>query len=154
MLTELCQELRNWFDRYQPKLLGKFIVENGKIYHATTGIMIPLSERGLQQNQYYRIIGSVFNDGVHKYVESESLTDEIFNGAVWFMAIPPAVISLAKDIEDWQTKYGETASSPFTSESFGGYSYMKGGSSFGGGSDSAATWQTAFKSRLNKWRKL
>ena len=154
MLTELCQELRNWFDRYQPKLLGKFIVENGVIFYATNGLNVPLSERGLQQNQYYRIIGSVFNDGVHKYVDSESLTDEIFNGAVWFMAIPPAVISLSEEIDAWVTKYGETASSPFSSESFGGYSYSKGGGSFGGGSDSSVTWQSIFKNRLNKWRKL
>lgn len=154
MLTELCQELRNWFDRYQPKLLGKFIIENGVIFYATNGLNIPLSERGLQQNQYYRIIGSVFNDGVHKYVDGESLTDEIFNGAVWFMAIPPAVISLAEEIKDWNDKYGQEASSPFMSESFGGYSYSKSMSSNSDGSLSQTDWQSVFKSRLNKWRKL
>ena len=109
--------------------------------------------------QYYRICGSVFNDGVHKYGdESDSLVDESFDGAVWAMAVPPAVIALDADITAWQEKYGgaeSEAMSPFTSESFGGYSYSKSSRSGTSGDDAGAgSWQSAFAGRLNMWRKI
>lgn len=150
ILTELCQELRNWFDRNQPKYYGEFAIENG--------VLILSGDMSLRDGQYFRVIGSALNDGVHKYgVYGDSLTDEEFTGTVWAMAIPPAVLSLADDIQAWQDKYGAIdgfALSPFTSESFGGYSYSKsqGGTSAGRGT--VTTWQAAFANRLNKWRKI
>lgn len=148
MMTEICQELRNWFekDRYIGKVSinGNNITVNGKNVNILTG-------------QYFRIIGSVFNDGVHIYPSSYTV-DETFDGAVWLMAVPPAVISLATEIDSWQTKYGGVDSvnmSPFNSESFGGYSYSKSG---GGSSDAsnagAGTWQSVYAKRLNAWRKV
>lgn len=109
----------------------------------------------LLDGQYFKISGSTFNDGVYKY-PAKDLTDETFTGEVWAMAVPKAVIALVEDIEAWQQKYGSIdsqAMSPFTSESFGGYSYGKtvGGSA---GSGSASSWQTVFASRLNPWRKI
>ena len=80
------------------------------------------------------------------------LTDEIFDGVIWLMAIPKAFLDLVKEIEDWQKKNGaadSAAMSPFNSESFGGYSYSKG---TGGGT--ATTWQTIYASHLNIWRKI
>lgn len=149
ILTELCQDLRNWFDRGQDKWHGEIVISNGEI------VFDGLS---LQPNQYYRIIGSLFNDGVHKYQdENDELTDETFSGSVWSMAVPPAVIALCKDIEDWQAKYGGVdgaVMSPYSSESFGGYSYSKGSSGSANGSSAAVTWQSMFASRLNKWRKI
>ena len=152
ILTEICQHLRNWFDRNQKKYQGKIEISNGEISVADSSFV-------LQDGQYYRIIGSLFNDGVHCY-HSDTLTDENeFDGAVWSMAIPPAVVELAADIEAWQTKYGNVDSnsmSPFNSESFGGYSYSK--SSGGGSSNSSGsgnnTWQGVFAKRLNAWRKI
>lgn len=144
MLTELCQELRNWFDK--ERHFGTFVIENGSI---------DLSEAGIQNGQYFRIVGSVFNDGVHQYPTND-LTDETFDGAVWLMAVPNAVLDLASDIEAWQAKYGSAdsaAMSPFTSESFGGYSYSKGSGSSGSGAG-GVSWQSAFASRLNLWRKI
>lgn len=142
MLTELCQELKNWFE--VDKRAGAFEISNGNIVADF-----------LQNGQYFRIMGSIFNDGVHKY-PAEDLTDETFTGAVWALAIPKPVIDLAEDIADWRTRYeapDSAALSPYNSESFGGYSYSKSGSSAdGGGSD--VSWRGAFRSRLNIWRKL
>ena len=156
MLTDLCQELKNWFDRDKPKFFGKFAIHDNDIFYVEIGdTEVSLSNLGLAENQYFRIIGSVFNDGVVKYDTAtlETLTEETFNGAVWLMAIPPAVIVLNQRIEDWQTKYGDASLSPFTSESFGGYSYSKGSSSSGNGGN-ANSWQAIFKNELNRWRKI
>lgn len=142
MLTELCAELKNWFDRDQPKWYGQFNIENGAI------------ELDLQDGQYFRIIGSVFNDGVHQY-PADDLTDETFCGAVWAMAVPPAVIALSAEIDAWQTQYDAVLKSPYTSESFGGYSYTRAsGGSSGGVSNDTPSWQSTFASRLNQWRKI
>ena len=150
MLTELCQELRNWFEK--TKYFGRFTIENGEL---------DVSGLDMQDGQYYRIVGSVFNDGVHKYEpnneEREVLTDESFEGAVWAMAVPPAVIALSEKIGEWSSKYAgvnSSAMSPFQSESFGGYSYTKGGGSGSGSGSSAPTWKSVFADELNRWRKI
>lgn len=148
MLTELCQELHNWFDL--ERHTGTFEIVGGVI---TAPFLV--------DGQYYRILGSVFNDGVHQYgheAEGE-LKDESFDGAVWALGIPKAVIKLAEDIAEWQNKYGtvdSAAMSPYTSESFGGYTYSKGGgsASSGSGSGGGTDWRSVFASRLNMWRKL
>lgn len=140
MLSDLCAELKNWFDRDQPKWYGQFKIENGAI------------ELDLQDGQYFRIVGSVFNDGVYEY-PTTSLVDETFSGAVWAMAVPPAVIALSGEIDAWQTQYDAVLKSPYTSENLGGYyGYTKAtGSSVNGG---MITWQNIFASRLNEWRKI
>ena len=87
-LTELCQELRNWFAR--DKFFGEFTIENG-------AIIVP--DGSLQDGQFFRVIGSVFNDGVHKYGEdADELTDEVFKGAIWSIDVPHAVIELSQRI--------------------------------------------------------
>ena len=145
MLTELCQEINNWFD--VDRRFGTFTIKDGKLADVDF----------LKDEQYYRIIGSVYNDGVYQFstLESEdaSLKDEQFSGAIWAMAVPPSVIALASEIDDWQTKYGGQTVSPYTSESFGGYSYSKAAGGTAGGSN-GNSWQGAFANRLNKWRKL
>lgn len=146
MLTELCLYLKNWFDRNQPKYFGLFEIRNGILSIVNGDIII-------KTGQYYRIVGSVFNDGVYKH-GSEHLIDETFDGAVWLMAVPPDVVSLATEIAAWQTKYGSSDStnmSPFNSESFAGYSYSKSG---GGGSSSVPTWQSVYADRLRGYRKI
>lgn len=145
MLSVLCGELNNWFDRNQPKFHKSFTILNGEFVDENLGLQI---------GQYYRIIGSVFNDGVHKYTGEPdgSLHDETFSGSLWLMAIPQEVIDLADEIEEWAEKYKEAASSPFSSENLSptSYSYsIKDGT----GSGSATTWQNIYSSRLMKWRK-
>lgn len=147
ILTELCQELRNWFDRNQPKYYGEFTIENG--------VLILSGDMSLKDGQYFRVIGSALNDGVHKYgVYGDSLTDEEFTGTVWAMAIPPSVVDLAKEIGDWIDKYGDVMTSPFSSESFGGYSYTKAQGYANSGGGMLSTWQSVFADRLNRYRKI
>lgn len=147
MLSELCKEINNWFNYNQPKFFGDFVIVNGEL----TG------DYGLQDGQYFRIAGSIFNDGVHQFGVDE-LTDESFNGAVWAMAVPSEVIALASEIDAWKAKYqslDSPAMSPYNSESFGGYSYSKsGGASASGNVDLSGTWQGAFADRLNQWRRI
>lgn len=144
MLNELCQELKNYFDKAQPKFFGQIVVEDGKITNEEFLAAI-------KPNQYFRIVGSIFNDGVYCFKEELSLEDETFKGAIWLMAIPKDFLALAKEIEDWQAKYGDALNSPYTSESFGGYSYSKASGKNGGG---AVTWQDAFATRLNLYRRI
>lgn len=144
MLTELCQELKNWFDRGQPRIHGAFEIVDGKIVDTDFTDVI-------QDNQYFRIIGSVFNDGVHQYTNELGLTDEAFVGSIWLMAVPKAVIDLADEIDTWVTQYGDSVKSPYNSESFGGYSYSMAS---GSGSSSKPTWQSVFANKLNLWRKI
>lgn len=144
MLTELCGELNNYFNWNQPKKFGTFHVSSGAV----------TEDLGLQIGQYYRIIGSVFNDGVHKYTGNpdEDLIDEIFSGSVWLMAVPKEVVDLAADIAAWRTKYNDISYSPFTSENLGSTSYSYSVNT-GAGSGAGATWQNIFSSRLDRWRK-
>lgn len=140
-LTELCQELKNWFDL--ERFFGKFEIADGE-----------LSLPNLQDGQYFRIVGSVFNDGVYKY-PAIGLKNETFDGAVWAMAVPPAVISLLERINAWEEQYGASVRSPYTSESFGGYSYTKSsGGTARGSTDPAYSYKNAFANELNKWRKV
>ena len=144
MLTELCQYLKNWFDRGKPKFTGTFDIVDGVI-------TMRGGDMGLMNGQYFRIIGSLLNDGVHKEGGSD-LVNESFSGSVSMMALPPAIITLADDITAWRAKYeniDSEAMSPFNSESFAGYSYSKGSSD-----GAAGTWQAVFRARLNPWRKL
>lgn len=141
MLTELCKEIRNWFET--DKVFNTFTIENHTI---------DLSEF-VQDGQYFRIVGSVFNDGVYQYPVTDStlLKDETFDGAIWPMAVPSAVIDLAAEIGAWVGKYGAVVSSPYLSESWMGYSYSKASGDANGNS---TTWQSAFAKRLNQWRKI
>ena len=139
MLEQVLMHLKNWFLVPGGIHEGTYTIEDG-------GITLPFLANG----QYFRICGSVFNDGLHQYPASD-LKAETFEGAVWALAVPQAVIELAAEIEEWQKKNGEASVSPYQSESFGGYQYSKATDSATGG---AVTWQSAFRSRLSSWRKL
>lgn len=143
MLTELCAELKNYFlrDRDEDIHYGEYTISGGSID-------LPF----LLNGQYFRIVGSVLNDGVYQY-PADGLADEVFTGAVWSMAVPSSVVDLAADIEAWNEKNADAINSPYQSESFGGYSYSKGYNSATSGS-SAVSWQSQFATSLNKWRRL
>ena len=139
MLEQVLMNIRNWFTVDGGIHSGTFTIEGG-------GITLPF----LLTNQYFRIVGSVFNDGIHQY-PAVDLTDETFTGSVWALAVPKAVIDLADEIQKWQEKNADALSSPYQSESFGGYSYSKSTDAETGG---AVTWQSAFKQQLSAWRKI
>lgn len=136
MLDHVLAYLRNYFATEY--IYGTFDVKDGTIR---------LPE--ILDGQYFRIVGSVFNDGVHQN-PANNLKDETFTGTVYALAIPQALLDLVAEIEKWQAKNGEKAAGPFQSESFGGYSYTLKSNAEGYG----ASWQSAFASRLNIWRKI
>lgn len=143
-LNMICEYLNNWF--WREKIAGTFDVTAGSID-------VP----SLKDGQYYRIIGSVFNEGIHIYPSSDLKAEE-FKGEVWAMVIPEDIIALASDLHSWLAEYGTAGSealSPYSSESFNGYSYSKNA---GGGADAsgagANSWQNAFSYRLIPYRRL
>ena len=136
MLEQVLQHLNNWFLVPDGIHTGKFTVQDG-------GITLPF----LQTGQYFRVVGSVFNDGLHQY-PAQDMVEETFDGAVWALAVPKALVSLADEITVWNKKNGNPG--PYTSESFGGYSYSKATSSSG----VAVGWQDVIKSQLNAWRRI
>ena len=138
MLEEILKYLNNWFT--VEEIFGRFEIKGGSIE-------LPFLANG----QYFRVIGSVFNDGVYQYQPGGmNLTDESFNGAVWALAIPRTVLKIANEIDAWQQKNGAAAASPYQSESFGGYSYSMRTQS----GESGAGWMDAFAGRLSDWRKI
>lgn len=144
LMDEICGYINNYFTKRPDGIhRGFFSIQNGA-----------LNVDFLQNGQYFRVKGSVFNDGVHVY-PSNNLINEEFDGEIWAMSVPPAVIALMHDIDDWNAKYTETIQSPFTSESFGGYSYQKASGSGATGADGDDSgWKSAFGGKLNRWRKL
>lgn len=152
MLTELCAYLRNYF-------LRDYLNPDADIHHGTftvsDGQMQALSF--LVPGQYFRVIGSVFNDGVWQYApdgEAPAMKDETFNGTIWAMSVPPAVLALAEEIDTWRAANADALSSPYQSESFGGYSYSKASGGGAGGSGTAAWgWQDQFALQLAPYKR-
>lgn len=139
MLEQVLHYLKNWFPVSDGKHYGTFTVKDGKMD-------LPF----LQIGQYYRVVGSVFNDGLHRY-PSADLATETFTGCVWALAVPKAVVDLAEEIEAWNEKNAQIVTGPYQSESFGGYSYtLKANDEADGGT----SWQSVFAGRMNQWRKL
>ena len=147
MLTEICAEIKNYFSYRTDRFPGKYKIEGGTIVPAVD-----------LKTDYFAVFGSRKNNGVHKVSDHDLVDEDEFKGAIWIMSPSKAFLDLCKDIADWQAKYGgvdSEALSPFYSESFGGYSYTKGaGSTSKGASTAATSWQTAFSSRLNLYRKV
>lgn len=115
-------------------------------FHIRNGAMeIP----GVQNGQYIRIIGSLYNDGIYLY-PCTGLIDEDFHGAVFALRIPPAFIRLADDIGAWQDDYGAHAA-PYRSESFGGYTYERATDTDTG---APLSWQAVFRRDLNRWKRI
>ena len=135
MLETVLMYLNNWFvvGRYD----DTYTIEDG-------GITLPFLANG----QYFRILGSTFNDGLYQY-PTPDLTDETFDGAVWALAVPRAVVQLADEISAWEQKNGAAAAGPYTSESFGGYSYTRAAASDG----RPLGWQDVFSAQLALWKK-
>lgn len=105
-----------------------------------------ISPQCITEGQYFLIEDSMFNNGVHKY--GDELTDETFNGYITLLNPPSSFLSLVGEIEAYQAKYGDVT--PYTSESFGGYSYSKATGTNGAG----LSWADTFRKRLNPWRKI
>ncbi len=154
-LSVYCAECRNYFAPATKKADRTFI--HTGVYEISGHSIAPLDF--IQPGQYFRIVGSAMNDGVYcNTVDSlKVLTDETFTGAIWEMSVPRAFIELCTDIDAWRAK-NETADSanmsPFTAESFAGYSYQKGSGGQSAGASAAVSWVNQFGYRLRAFRRL
>jgi hypothetical protein len=152
MLTEICDYIHNYFE--YATYHGDFEITDGTI--DLSGLVL--------DGQRFRIIGSAMNDGIYTYhtdgtiydddgKTEVSLSTESFSGDVIAMYVPKAILSLADEISAWLEKNKDVLNSPYTSESFGGYSYTKASGS-GANAGGILGWQDVFKSRLNAYRKI
>ena len=153
MLQEVCDHVHNYFEH--KRVDGTFTVSGGTVSPA-----VPLLE-----GQRFQILGSVLNDGIYTWHAAAifddddampvTLNEETFSGAVIGMAVPASFISLVKDIRDWMDRYGDAVNSPYQSENvIGVYSYTKAGSNAGTKVNEISSWQSKYKTRLNRWRKI
>lgn len=137
MLEQVLRYLNNWFLVPDGVHSGTFEIKGGSI-------ALPF----LSVGQYFRIMGSVFNDGLHQYPEN-GLTDEIFDGTIWALAVPKSIVTLSQEMEQWNEKNGVASMGPYQSESFGGYSYTRATGANGG----AVTVFDAYAAQLSPYRK-
>lgn len=152
MLELMCDFVHNYFEREVVK--GTFNISGGTI-------VLP----SLLEGQRFKIVGSSLNDGIYTYHaaaikdaddgEAVTLAQERFSGTVIAMGVPKAFIDLAAEISAWVAENGAALSSPYQSESFGGYSYtMRSGGTGANGGSGTYGWQDMFRSRLNTYRKI
>lgn len=150
MLNQLCGYLRNYFEK--AKCIGDVTIANGTVTVKNAVDNVPFTPL---VGQYIRIVGSYLNDGVYRWPEGgviEGLKDEVFDGAVWLLAIPSEVVAIDKEIDEWRASYEKATSTPFTSESLSASSYSYSKAS--GDSIASLAWENVFSARLSQWRKI
>ena len=151
MLQQVCDFVHNYF--VLETHVGEFTIAGGTI-----------SLPSVLDGQRFRVIGSALNDGIYTYSEGGVIKDddgleevqlaaETFKGTVQLMGVPVAFDKIVNEISDWTSKNQAVMDGPYQSESFGGYSYTKATGGKTGGSGTF-TWQDAFRSRLNAYRKI
>lgn len=149
MLQQVCEYIHNYFIK---------AVHEGRYEIADGMISLPLLD-----GQRFLIQGSVLNDGVYTFhdtgikndddTEAAGLRDETFTGTICGLAIPPEVISLSGEINEWVAENGDRVDSPYQSENvIGVYSYTK--ASGGSGAGGVVTWKDVYGSQLSRWRRL
>ena len=145
MLTEICAYLHNYFDYERHygdiSVIGNSLFCNGK-------------EIVLDEGQYFALFRNRFALGVYK--QGEPLRDRTFEGSIWLLDFPDAILDADKFAKEWMEKNGSAgseANSAFTSESYKGYSYSKGTNSKGKAGTSIFD-NAQFAAMLNPYRKL
>jgi hypothetical protein len=144
-LTNLCQDLKNWFEDRDVKYIGQItLAENGDVF--CNGVKI-----GLEEGEYYRVIKSKFSDGIHIYPDADT-RPESFDGAVWPLRINPAFLQEAQQLGLWDSTTGKKLRGPYSSEnlSASGYSYtMRSAYDI-----AKATLRSAFPEFFSRWGKI
>jgi len=150
MLQQICEEVCNYFIKERHE--GNFEISGGMI-------SLPLLD-----GQRFLIQGSALNDGMYTYHDTGIKSDddkalavglhaETWTGTICALAVPPAVIALAGEINAWVDANKEVINSPYTSESvLGVYSYTKGANGHGAGG--TLGWMDVFSDKLKRWRKV
>jgi hypothetical protein len=169
MLLDMMRECRNFFELrannfYQSKRYphGVQTTEHYPVtefeddYTIDTGVLSTL-DSSIITGQYIAIYGSILNDGIWKVGADGAITSDItgvtaqnetFTGTVYPLKVPPDFVLLAADITAWRTAMKE--SSPYSSESFLGYSYSKAQKQGGGN----IGWQQQYADRLTPYRRM
>lgn len=140
-LEDYCANLKNYFiaDFDKDIHVGIYTIKNGVID----------IDNFIVDNQYFRIVGSKFNDGVYNYSKELELIDETFNGAVWAMSVPPHFIKLAEEADKYLNEHPNSMA--LQSESFGGYSYTRCSSDIIGGFEYLPS---SISVKLNRYRRV
>lgn len=141
-MNKILSYLKNYFYRFGEK--GTYAITDNQI-----------EVRGnYVAGQYIRLTGSLLNDRVVKVenVEDNTITlteaiNEVFDGAIYSLAIPRELIELAEEIKAYEK---DTPKGGYVSESFGNYSYSKATGQNGG----VANWKDVFKDELKPYRKI
>ena len=136
MIDDICAEIRNYFTEDADKHIGYFQIRNGSI---EPSFEIP--------TDYIRIVGSRQNDGVHRLSDMDLIDEGLFRGAIWVMTPPRSFLRLVEEISSYERESGKIIYSPYTSESFAGYSYTKGNAE-------ENSWKRKFGTQLNLYRRL
>jgi hypothetical protein len=142
ILEQVLWHIHNWFEREQIPV-RTCCIDDGSLPASITDRML--------EGQWYRIEGSALNDGLHLH-PAEDLADETFDGSISILSVPKALLSVVDEIAAWQQANGQSVDGPYSSESFGGYSYTL--KSDGGDGAGLSGWRLAFRDSLNPWRKL
>lgn len=150
-VPELCAYTHNFFDRYDEPFAGGFIIGTDYIWNTFNFeedmIVNPTNILdGLAPHQYYKIEGSIFNDGVHE--AGEALIPEKFHGTVQPMRVPSAFAALAKKIDDYDNAL--PSGGVYVSQSFNGWS----GTMATGADGLPADGKTRYRKEINQWRKI
>lgn len=142
-ITHMCGLLRNYFTDKKHVFCGTYTIHDNAI-----------SQNFVKNNQYFRIVGSAFNDGVYcnNPADLKRLHDETFQGAIWAMTVPADFIELCDDAERFKEKIAEISKNfeGYTSESWGGYTYTLPTSAPAFIQD----WQYRIKQGMNMYRRL
>lgn len=152
MLQEIMEYIHNYFVPISAK---------EDTYTISDGAISP--DFGAEEGDRFLICGSRRNDGVYTWhaddirndddTEVVGLRDETFAGTIRVCSVPPALLALSQEINDWVEKNSAQLNSPMQSESFNGYSYtLKSGNSGSGGSG-PLTWRDQFGRSLERWRR-
>ena len=149
ILEDVLWHIHNWFV-YDTIDVDACQIDEGALPASVTSSLL--------DGQWYRIRGSVLNDGLHQHPAAD-LTDETFDGSLDTLVIPKPLLRVVEEIQDYIERNAsaleKAQSSPYQSESFGGYSYsLRGDLTSNSSSGGLSGWQTAFASRLNPFRKI
>ena len=129
-----------------------FFIQGEKGTFTITDNKIIVSQKYLQ-GQYIYLTGSIMNDNIYRIesINNNEITivganNEVFEGVIYSLAIPPTIIELEGKIKEWNLGHKPTN---LQSETFGNYSYTM--ATVNG---KLASWKDVFQEELKPYRKL
>ena len=94
---------------------------------------------------FFAVEGSMYHDGVYRPGEVKEAPQEKFIGKVWLLCPPDDFLKLCEEISAFDDA---NPASAMQSESFGEYSYTRGGDG------SKQAWSAVFALKLNSYRRM